>query len=100
MHATGRFVRAEQNRDSFCVTIWLEIYNKPLRLLLLIRTVICLNETFERPHQQLPEVNSFLTFFGDVLAVDDGVLLKGVDDNSYSCLRDSNSGDFLLRGYS
>ena len=79
------------------MTIRQEIYDTPLHSLFLIRTVICLSETSEHPYQQFLEGNSFTSFSGDVLAVNDSVLLKGVNDDSYPCLPDYDSGDFPLR---
>ena len=83
IHAGGIVFEVDELNATIYVKAWQQIFGAPLLTPLTILAMMRPKDLFLREYQELPAIQSYISFTGDLLTVEIGTAWVLVDDHSY-----------------
>lgn len=81
--ASGRVTAVEHLLNTFALTVWQIVVRGSALAHLSIRAVMGLNPAWRQPNHRIPSSSRVVTLTGDILFVEDGIVVVAVDDLAF-----------------
>ena len=93
IHCTRFVFTVDDCSDSFVITTWQIVHGSIPLNPLTIRGIMSARNSDDKPYQNLPNVHSILSFYGDLLTVNDNFAFVAVRKHSYFSADDDSDDD-------